>query len=1668
MAKTGKIFLKILKILGKILLGILILLLVIIIFIRTPWGQNFIKDRLISNIEKKTNAQIDLDRIFIGFDGDISLEGLYIEEPNGDTLVYAKSISADIPLWPLIKGSGFNLNELQANTLKARIIRQDSIKGFNYEFLLNAFGSADTTQTTTPADTTSAPMEINIGDIDLKDFDITYRDDVTGIDASIKFQALELGLTETDLQEMVFRADQAYLTDAQIDFEQTKTVPSGDSLPPPEPIIAVNELKLNEVKGRYKSRPDSLDTQFQIADFQLEKSEMDMKRLSISSEGIILKNSDIGINMQQAKVAAQQSKDASETTGFEWPEWNIKIDKINLEDNSFDYFVNNARVKKGVFDPNALSLDSLIFRANHVAYQKEEARLNIDAIRFKEGSGIELNRFDLQAMLTDETLKVDQIEIALNQNRLSGSIGLNYKSIDELINQPGNVRMNANISNLDVRLSDLYRFQPSLKENQYLDSLAGHRLKANLMLSGTLAELIIDDLDLFWKQTRISGTGKIYDLQDPESLVYDLSSATVETQRSDVLNFVKEADLGIKLPQQIKLSGSFSGSTSRLKTNSELITSDGALDITGEFNFADAIAFDAKIQGDSIALGELLQNEAMGEIGLSISLKGSGSNVNELDASLKSNITSFEYNGYEFKDISVTGELEDGKGPVNLSYKDQNLNMDARTVLELDTISTRIDFDLNLEGADLGALNLTQRSIRTGFQLSGWFRSLPDGYEAEAEIRDGVAVYNSESYLLGNLDASAYVRPDTTSIQVTNRAVKLDLQSNADPAAFTAAINRHFRRYITEGVVEDTVTDPVNLKLEAHIVETPILSEVFLVNLQEMDSVDIDVDFSEQERNLDAMVSIPYVKYFNSEVDSLQVRVASNEKDLNFELGFQSLDAGPLAIKKTLFSGRVIGQKLDLDYASSYEEDSLVFVQSQMNFQGDTLKFHVKPEKLILNRNPWQINSSNQISYSEGYLDFDNFILSRNQQQMRVTNDLSGIEKEHLGLDFENFNLAALLTYLNPENELATGQLNGRLVYEDPFGKSGILADLNVDRLEVLDVDLNRMSIQGNSTGFNEYDFEMAIKGGEVDLDLTGSYTAAEPSANIDLNLDLNEVKMSAVEGFSQGELTNTSGSFSGNFSITGNVTEPEYQGTLNFDQAKFNIAYINAAFTLPDEQLRLENEAVYFDNFQIEDSRNNAFVVNGEIDTENLLNPGFDLDLQAQDFRLLSSTKEDNELFYGEAVVDVDAQITGDLNLPVVNGSVTIKEETKFTYVIPENEIRMEERDGVVIFVNKENPDDILSQPQEESYTVSGYDISARINVNEGAEFNVILNEDTGDQFQVKGEGDLLFDMYPNGRISLTGVYEINDGFYRMSLYNLVERRFDIADGSRVSWSGDPFNAQLDVRAIYEVEASASALMASQISGVDQSLESQYRQELPFFVYLNVDGELTEPKLTFNLDMPEEEQGAVNGQVYGRIQQLNNQEQELNKQVFSLLVLNRFFPESGSTGASGGTLAVARDNLNDALSDQLNMLSSKILGESGVQLNFELDSFTDYQGNTPEDRTQLDINAQKAFLEDRLIVEVGSEVDIQGGNQPGQEGTPLIGNVSIAYLLDPDGTWRLKGFNRSQYENVIDGQIIVSGIALIFTKEFNEFKNIFEKAVSEEVDKQDKENENKQPEDEQ
>nr|WP_255554259.1 translocation/assembly module TamB domain-containing protein [Mesonia aestuariivivens] len=615
-----------------------------------------------------------------------------------------------------------------------------------------------------------------------------------------------------------------------------------------------------------------------------------------------------------------------------------------------------------------------------------------------------------------------------------------------------------------------------------------------------------------------------------------------------------------------------------------------------------------------------------------------------------------------------------------------------------------------------------------------------------------------------------------------------------------------------------------------------------------------------------------------------------------------------------------------------------------------------------------------------------------------------------------------------------------------------MIADLTIQDLKATEVELGNLKIDAKSKGGGNYDFNLGLNGDEVKFALKGDYKANKNAASLDLNFELEKLGLALIEKFIPEELEKSKGNLSGSVNIKGTTAKPDFSGEFKFNDTQFVVSRLNSEFSISDEIIKVNNDGINFSRFSILDAKNDEFLIEGAISTqENFLDPTFNLAINAEDFQALNSTEEDNDLYYGKAIFDVDAKLTGTLSFPILDVDLNINKNTNVTYIVPPSQVGMNEKEGVVIFVNKQNPDAIITRTDKDDLTakLTGIELNSNLTIEPGATINIIINERTGDNLQLIGEGDLRFNIERNGRITLTGRYQVDDGHYEMNLYNLVKRKFNIAQGSSISWSGDPMNAELDVRAIYKIETSASSLMASQTAGIDGNVQDKYRQKLPFLVYLNVDGELMQPQLNFGLDMPEDEQGAIGGTVYGRIRQLNQQEGQLNQQVFSLLVLNRFYPEQGADGSQGGPATMARDNLNQALSDQLNVFSDKLTGNTGIQLSFGLNSYTDYQGNSPQDRTDLNVSASKKLLDDRLVVQAGSEIGVQGDNRPG-ETNALIGNVSIEYLITEDGRWRIRGFRKSQYENIIDGQVFVNGVALIFTREFNKFKELFKKTAEE------------------
>lgn len=1644
MSKGRKILFKTLRILAKTLAAILILLLLIILFVRSPWGQNIIKNKLVTSISEKTGTVVELDRLFITFGGNIQIDKLYLEDTKGDTLVYSKHLNADIPLWPLIKGDGFSLDDLQWEGLTANVTRQDTISGFNFQFLMDSFAPADQAAAETVVDST-ATMQIRLGDFDLQDFNIVYNDKVTGINSKFKFQELKLSMSKTDLDSMDFEASQLIFKDARINVEQSSPLyPPDTTSAAPMPRLALKNVLLSNIYADYKSVDDSLSAKANLTELIAKIPLIDLRKNKIDVSKLALNDSQIELKSNMPATTATTAESAAEMTLKSiWPPFTVNVDDFKINNSDVAYYANDRKAVEGRFNPEAIEIKDLNLDITNVLLKEYEANADLNSLSFTETSGLNLDVFQFNLHLDENNLNLDDLQIQLNQNRAEGNLQLKYADLEKFIQNPEDALITANLSNINADLSEFYLFSPQLKNNEYFVKLARRPINGNISAQGTLGRINLYNANFNWASTRISAKGKIINATDSDRLQFELTPFNVSSTRRDLTQFIDEQELGIKLPPKFTLKGTLAGTTEKFNADAKLLTDQGEIALKGFVDISNEIQFDGNIQASKIKLSQILQNETLGDLTLKIDAKGHGSDINSLNADVNVLVEDFSYNDYKINDLKLNGNIKNGVGDLKSGYKDDNLDIDLLAHVILDSVAPQVDLNADIRGADLQALGLASRSVKTALKINATYKGNATTYDITSNIDDGVAVYDNRTYLLGDVKLNAHVTPDTTAVNVKNRILDLDLESNASPVDFTKALKRHFVTYLSDVPATDTLSKPVKIKMRGHLSSAPILNEVLVANLQELDTVDISMDFDELARKLSANVTLPYINYNGSIIDSLAISLQSDPEDLSFALGLNGVKSGPIDIKRTTLTGLVQDKKLALDFRSTNDTVTLMRINTDVTRSRDTLRVHVNPENLVLNRNSWTMDANNQITLAPEVLKFRDFTLSRNSQRLTVSNDKPNVEEEHIAIDFENFSLASILTFYNPEQTLASGRLQGELIVENPFTQPGMLADLAINKFEVMEVDLGTLSLDAKSLNGADYDFNMAVKGGQADLDLTGKYQSSQTAANLDLQLDINEIKTSAIAGFSMGELEDGTGDLSGKINISGTTLEPKYDGTINFNNAGFKVSKLNAPFVLNNEQLKIDNNGLYFSDFTVRDEKQNSFVVDGSIGTEDMLNPTFDLNLSANDFQVLNSTADDFDLVYGTAVFDAEASITGNLNVPKVKGRIEVGEGTDVTYVLPPSEVAVESREGVVIFVNRENPDDILTQTEEESYTITGFNIDAILSISDDAAVNIVIDEQTGDNLRVAGNGDLYFNMYPNGRTTLSGRYTITDGYYEMSLYSIVNRRFDLVKGSSISWSGDPLDAKLALKAKYDVKTSASALMSSQTSGTNISVQNEYRRRLPFYVYLNIDGEIMEPKISFNLDMPQDDRGALGGQVYGRVQQLNSQENELNKQVFSLLVLNRFFPSSGSDGSTGGTATIARDNINDALSDQLNVFGEKLLGDTGIQLDFGLDSYTDYQGESAQQRTTLDVAAQKKLFNDRLIVRVGSEVDIEGSAQPGQA-SPLIGNVSLEYVLTEDGRYRLKGFRQNEFQNVIDGQLIVNGIALIFTQEFNEFKELW------------------------
>ncbi|HUR11591.1 MAG TPA: translocation/assembly module TamB domain-containing protein, partial [Flavitalea sp.] len=933
----------------------------------------------------------------------------------------------------------------------------------------------------------------------------------------------------------------------------------------------------------------------------------------------------------------------------------------------------------------------------------------------------------------------------------------------------------------------------------------------------------------------------------------------------------------------------------------------------------------------------------------------------------------------------------------------------------------------------------------------------PANLEGELTVTESVLVndgqriqFDSVQILAGKSDSGHFmrVRSDAINLVMTGQYNLLQLGT-----IFQDAIQPYFAVLPPHKV---TAVDPYDFTLHGTIVNHPTL-QAFVPDLQRLDPVTVDGRFSNTNGwQLD--LNSPLILMGANRIQGVTFRAGTENGAIAFSTNLTKFNSGTaMNVYGASITGTVANNQINFNVNVKDKAAKNKYQLGGLFEQPSTGNYAVSLSKdsLLLNYQRWSISDGNSINFGSAGVFARNFILSRDIESLSI-NSLSPSGKAPVEVKFANFQIGTITAFIQSDTLLADGAINGNVVFNNLMSQPTFTSDLTVNDLSIRRDTLGNLRMQVNNTTANTFTADVTLNGHGNDLQLAGNYyVKPNNNSNFDLKLDIRQLQLNTLEGASMGAFTDGSGYISGKFVFNGTIKDPNIDGSIGFTDAGFTPTALGSHFTIEKESILFaNNEGVKFNTFTVKDNLGSTAILDGMAYTKNFLNYNFDLKLRANDFQGLNTTKRDNPLYFGQLYFSSNLGITGTEKAPVIDGSITINEKTKLSVVLPQQQVGMVDREGIVQFVDMDSlsRDSVfLAYDSVNRSSLVGFDIGVNIEVKKEAELSLIIDQGSGDFIKMRGEGLLTGGIDPSGKITLSGSYEIEEGAYELS-FNFLRRKFNLQKGSKILWTGEPTDADLSLTAVYVANTSPLDLVDNYLGETSTQIKNTYRQKLPFEVSLILKGQLLHPEITFDVTLPEKNYGVSNDivtTVQFRLDEIRSEPSELNKQVFALLLLNRFVGENPfeSSGGGGGLNAgtFARQSVSKLLSEQLNQLAGNLI--QGVDINFDLVTSEDYTTGQMHNRTDFNVSLSKRLLDDRLTVTVGSNFELEGPQKStSNSGSNLAGNIAIDYQLSQDGRYRLRAYRKNEFEGVVEGYIVETGIGFAITMDYNRFRDLFRK----------------------
>jgi len=1394
--------------------------------------------------------------------------------------------------------------------------------------------------------------------------------------------------------------------------------------------LTLNDVSIKDQRGKDMLWCSRISARLGIKGLTEGKIELAKAQLFGTHAKLYQDNDSAKLNCQFV-IDSLASKDSTSSAPLD-----LRINSLIIRHTSVSYDCLDAPQTPGKLNPKHLWIKDISTHISLKVLRQDSLNVKIKRLAFYEQSGLKLDRLSLDykggrssSRLTDFHLKMPGTDVKL------GDLTATYRFRGDHFVTPS-LKFKGSILPSTITLADLACLLPSLKTFHSTLSVTtdfngeGENINVpKLTISSTTGDIALN----------MTGWAKNLKQEDPQWMAdikhLDLSAKTI--------NFITENLKGEKaqLPDIVNRMGSvhFSGKTvgegiKTLMTQNQLNTDAG--NITMNMKMDGQRRFRGSINTEGINLKRLLDNPNFGRLAIKITLNGQMPENGDVRVNADGVISTFEYNGYNYRNINLDGLYSKHDINGKLSIDDPNIICEIEGHIEKLKGTNNVLLTASLDNMSPKELNLSEKwdDARFSGDLNANFTasSINDAV-GSIDIEEFTMASEKEEYILEKLHIESNFTEEIHHMTLESDFGNVEITGDFDyktlPQSFTNFLSAKIPSL--PGIPKMNPNTKNNFVISANIYNTDWARHLLQIPLRISRPIMLQGMVNDPLNSIELECEVPEVYYDNNGYSNGSVLISTPRDTLLYNIKVtKMMDDGENFDLQAV--GNAVNDNLFTSFSwDNHSEDvmngklnaTVSFGTTNDNKQAAFIS--IEPSEMRVRNQKWQIEPS-FISYSKNNVGISNFAIRNGKQFLTLNGRASESTKDSIDIEMRDIDIEYVLDLVNFHAVDFSGKATGEGHVRGVFGPLEADAALKVREFEF---EHGRMGTLTANVNWNKEEKQIdiqAIADDGIDA-LTHINGYVSPDKNyIDLGIKAEGTHIDFAKSFTSSFMNSVEGHAQGAVRLAGPLDAINLTGQLTLN-GKVHVTTLGCDYELRNDTIRMVPNEIEFINCHIYDANNNEGILTGGIHHKELTDMTYDIYVKAQNLLAYDFKDFGENTFYGTVYADGQVGIHGHNDGSVlIEANVTPLRNSVFVYNAASPDAINDQE-----FIEWNKPKDSeenkrKKDEEEEDDFRSDLTMRLKVNATPNATIRLLMDPKTNDYITLRGNGELQTTFYNKGAFNMFGTYRITDGTYGLTIQNIIKKNFIFKEGGTIVFGGDPYDASLNMQAQHTV---------SGVSLSDLNVGRSFSSTIRVNCLMNISGQPRAPIIDFDLDIPN-----VNSDEKQMVRSIINGEEEMNQQVIYLLAVGRFYPQGANNATEtenshSKTSLAMQSLLSGTLSGQINSVLGQVIKSNNWNFGANIST-----GDEGWNNAEYEGLISGRLLNNRLLIngQFGYRDNAKTANPS------FIGDFDIRYLLKPNGNLALKVYNQTNERYFTKSTLNTQGLGVILKKDFDGFNDLF------------------------